>query len=322
MSNFNWGYVAGSGNWAGVTTVDPAWMTTIDQNQQKGINATDGSTHAPTDPITIGGAGMAITGQLTASSITYAAFTSSVEFAAASFVEFNNDVDFKTGSDVVFESGSTLLVSNGVTVAFQNTTNPLFAGDITLTNYPILSSKTVYKRALQLVGTTQENGSSTATSAPAATIGSRYHAAGVTSYPVVHARRMDSVQSRFWLQIPGLIDGATLAEVKVWTSGDGLAPDGSFPSYQVRRHALAAPGGWPPATIADCSLLVLDAHQVAVTWGDDMRETTLTCTTNNVIDAEDYTYLLECLTPNSTSAGTVLHVHAVQAKYTVTSLRP
>lgn len=324
MANFDWGYMAGSGDWAGVTTIDPSWMTTIDQNQQKGINATDGSTHAPTDPITIGGAGMAITGQLTASSITYAAFVSGVEFAAASFVEFNNDVDFKTGSDAVFESGSSLLVSNGATVAFQNATNPLFAGDITLANYPILASKTVYKRGLNLISTTNVDGSIDGSVTSPVDAAAQRHSrlySGV-QYPTIMARRMSGSQSRFWLEVPGLIQGATLTQVKLVTSGIGTTPTVTFPQYTVQRYTMASAGTWPPATVDLCSLATLDAHQVAGDWGNIVRTTTVTCYQNNVVDEELYSYAIECTTPDSSSATTILNVQAVIATYTVTSLRP
>lgn len=322
MAHFGWGYTAGSGNWAGVTVVDRAWLTTIDQNQQKAINGDEGGTWAPSSIITIGGDGLSVTGEFSAANIVEAAFEGQVDFNTGTTTFWDN-VNFESTADVVFGNGSTIAGANGSAWAFGATASVVFGGPIQLVEYPTFPTpKTVYKRGLQLVGTTQTNGSSTATSDPAALVLSRYYVPGPTSFPVVHAQPTDTVQSRFWLAIPGIIDGATLTEVKVWTSGQGLTPDISFPSYQVRRHSYAAPGGWPPATLADCSVAVLDAHQVAASWGDDMRVTTIACTTNNTVDSDDYTYLLECLTQSSTSAGTVLHVHCVQAKYTVSDLRP
>lgn len=323
MAHFGWGYTAGSGNWAGVTVVDRAWLTTIDQNQQKAINGDEGGTWAPSSIITIGGDGLSVTGEFSAANIVEAAFEGQTDFNNGT-TTFWDVVNVESSAVVTFGNGSVVAVANGSTWAFGATASVLFGGAIQLVSYPTFpSTKTVYKRGLRLLATTQLDGSidsSTGTvNDSAAYHGSRLYS-GI-QYPAIVVRKMDTSQSRFWLEIPGLIQGATLTEVKIWVTGAGLDPDISFPQYQVRRAALATTG-WPPMTIVDCSLPVLDAHQVAGTWANDNRVTTIACTTNNVIDVENYNYYLECTTPDCSSSSTFMNVFIVQAKYTVSDLRP
>jgi hypothetical protein len=55
------------GFWVLGSVVDPAEFEAIDAIRPMLINAADGSTHAPTDPIVIGGDGLQVTGPLSAS---------------------------------------------------------------------------------------------------------------------------------------------------------------------------------------------------------------------------------------------------------------
>jgi hypothetical protein len=325
MAHFDWGNAATSGDWSAVTGIDLSWMTTIDQNQQKAINGDEGGTWAPSSVITIGGDGLTVSGAFTATNIIDSAVEGQFDFNPGSTLNFYDQAYVKSTGDLTFESGSTLVLGAGTGMVVNAASAIACAGALALSSYPTITSKTVYKRALRLLATTQVDGTS-----PDATSGSQdaaaaFHATRLysgTSYPSVLARKMSGSQSRFWLALPQPIQGATLEEIQIWTGGIGTTPDLSFPSYIVRRYALASGGSWPPATIVSCGLLQNDAHQAAATWSNDMRITTLPCTLNNTIDVENYTYAIECTTPNSSSASTAMNVFEVMAKYTVTDLRP
>lgn len=324
MAHFDWGNAATSGDWSGVTVVDPSWLTTIDQNQQKAINGDEGGTWAPSAVITIGGSGLTVSGELTATNIIDSAVEGQFDFNPGSTLNIYDQAYVKSTGDLTFESGSTLVLGAGSGLIGNASASVAFAGTVAFTSYPTITSKTVYKRGLQLISTTNVDGSidggSTGPTDAAALPHSRLYS-GI-QYPTIMVRKISTTQSRFWLEVPGLIQNAVLEEVKIWTAGQGTTPTASFPSYQVRRHALATAGGWPPITLADCSVAVLDAHQVAADWSNIVRITTVACTTNNTIDSENYSYAIECLPQDSSSSSTIMNVLAVQAKYTVTDLRP
>lgn len=302
MANFNWGYMAGSGNWFGVTTLDTSWMTTIDQNQQKGINATDGSTHAPTGVITIGGSGIAMTGPFS--------MASTVAFGAAAVT--------------TFASGSTTTFANGSLISFGSTTNVDFNGDMTLSEYPLLDSpKIVYKNGLNLLGCMTVAGGThvfgtTVVGDLAAMMTTRIDTLIVL--PTIAVRKLSSGTPKVYIELPGLINGATLDTVGVFTVGGGAAPTGAHATMFVARQLLH--NGNVAGTIDTLCATVDDAHLASGTWTTDVLVTSMTMTANNVIDLQNYRYWVCITCPDSSDATTGLFVDNVRAKYLVSDIRP
>lgn len=154
------------GGWVTASVVPEAEWEAIDDLRLAVLNGVDGSTHAPTLPIVIGGAGLQVTGGFEASDVNALAIANggAVNFANGSELNFadavvvtvddgawfftdtsalhltNSAITISTGSDITvetgglvsFESGSALTVLSGTIVTVGATVDIAATGSIVL----------------------------------------------------------------------------------------------------------------------------------------------------------------------------------------------
>ncbi len=113
------------GFWVLGSAVDPEEFEQLDAMRPMLINAAGGSTHSPSDVITIGGAGMAITGPCDLEDVRGLVLTNAGNFTMSGgtsmTVEGGADIDLEgainvlSGGAIAFASGSTLAQNLGAT---------------------------------------------------------------------------------------------------------------------------------------------------------------------------------------------------------------
>jgi hypothetical protein len=291
--------------WNATPAVSGAEANELDQKGFTAINGDDGGTWAPSTVITIGGMGVTVSGDFKATS------ASDIRIVNTGSIDVltGGTIAWETGASAGFKSGSGAAFLNGSTCTFSSTAvldlgiiDPTYTPprNITRTDAPRLKSRTV-----------GNGGADTGTAA--STDPDAWDKAG---FQVVHRAVTVITTQSYDLEIPGLIDGATLTSITVDTKGlrpVGATLPGTFPTYEPMRDGVSM----------HTTGAVTDAHAAAGTWFGATLTTTIPVDTNNVLDRSAHSYWLHC-TPAAINDGTgaTTLTLKITATYSVPKLKP
>lgn len=306
-------YIRVGGDWSLDNVVTSGEFATIDLRQFQAINGDLGGTWAPSSQIVVGGSGIRSTGPSRFDDVTYLEMHVGGEIVLA-------DGGFLTVSDgaaivcennstasIDMQSGSEMLVQSGATVTFDGATN-----------WPLLTPDRVVTRDhLRLGGSLRENGATL--SDPSAQVAAVHEAmlviGGTKVSGIISTARPDaSTSSVEWIiAIDDPVDGATLSQVVIGSLGSSLLI--VAPTYTVQRVHLGT------LVVDNLSVATADAHLVAGTFSNALL-TSVTCTTNNVINKSLYRYQVLCTTGTGTAPSHFWEWYACSGGYAVSALRP
>ncbi len=290
--------------WSVGSALEPTEAWAFDEDRTKTINATDGSTHAPTSPIVIGGDGIYISGPAEFDDMTIRD-SATVTVANEAVITVEDDASIEIFGSLFIRSGGDLFVNAGGDVSVSGTLT--FASG----TWPALNSRTLTLRApAKIVGGSGGVSSSL----------NKYWS--FSGMPVVKTATRDASGGLLHLEIPLGPNGSTLTTVRVWTAG-GFTPGGGTlvrPTYRVQSLDLSGSG--VPA-VSNVSSLVTDAHASDASDWVDWVETSITGIAG-VIATDTHIYWLLVNLPYNVTSGEEqdMYVLGIEAVYTITQLRP
>lgn len=343
MANFN--LLRAPGLWVNNSVVLDTEFAAFDEIRPKLINAAEGSTHAPTSPIIIGGSGMHITGPSLMADVQFATVTGSLGVAENAYIELSNaspgndpaelqcggiirvmaggllrveldgevehygDFYMKSSSSVHVESGATLSVDSGGVMSVASGGSLSVFGTVTYfgtSNYPQLAARTVFRPSLRLA--------SVPGTMPGAPLAWKENNTSTTSGDkVVTASATSTSAAAYSLFELDVIDGAQLMSVAIKVKGvTGAGAGLNVPAYYIVRWQEDSP-------LSLVSNLAADDH----TTGNWLTTVTtfITPSSPHTID-KSYRYALQVYHPWNASGGASMEVYNVRTTMTVTSLRP
>lgn len=301
-------------DWSLDDVVTAGEFSTLDTRQFQGINGDLGGTWAPSDQIVIGGDGLYVTGPSRFDGVTYLEMAVSGEIALAdgSILSVPDGASIVCNSNTTtaidMESGSEMLVHSGASVTFDGGSN-----------WPLLTpARVVAKDHLRLGGSLREDGQpyiDPATDVPAVSASMTTLSGTTKVSAIISAARPDaSTTSIEWtIAIDDPPNGQTLSQVIIGSTGTSLLV--VAPTYTVQRVHLTT------LVVENLSLATADAHLVAGTF-NTLLNTSITCTTNNVINTSTYRYQVLCTTGTGTAPSHRWIWYACTGGYSVTELRP
>jgi hypothetical protein len=282
------------GVWAGNSALLSTEMEEIDSRWPKLINAADGSTHAPTAPIILGGAGLNVTGLLDVDG--------DLEQDAASLFEMHGEVSMEDGSLLrmkvnsshVFQLGSLLQISSGAELNIF--------GDATWQNnkWPLVTSRNVHRCAWRLASVTY---SGTAPESPRAWL--------ETGLDGPSIKTSDETTARFFfVELLELPDSGTINSVTITTQGVAGNSSLTLPEYTLYRWGK----GETPVPLGD----VEDAHDPA-SWSAEV-DTVLTPDAPVTIDKQ-YHYGVQVRAPYHASVAASMRILDFQSSIAIEQIR-
>jgi hypothetical protein len=282
------------GVWAGNSVLLSTEMAEIDSRWPKLINATDGSTHAPTNPIIIGGAGLNVTGPTD--------IDGALDQDAASLWLMNGQVrfldnsllDMRVSSTQIFRTGSLLQVLSGADVDIYG--NATWQSG----NWPLVTSRTVPRCEWRIASVTYGG---TAPDSPRAWLETTLDGPAIKTDDATSAHY-------FFVELLDLPDGGTLDSVTIRTQGVAGNSSLTLPEYTLYRWGM----GTTPLPLGD----VVDAHN-PVLWSDNVN-TTLTPDSPVTIDRQ-YHYGVQVRAPYHASVAASMYVYDFQSSITIEQLR-
>lgn len=306
-------YIRVGGDWSLDNVVTSGEFATIDLRQFQAINGDLGGTWAPSSQIVVGGSGIRSTGPSRFDDVTYLEMHVGGEIVLA-------DGGFLTVSDgaaivcennstasIDMQSGSEMLVQSGATVTFDGATN-----------WPLLTPDRVVTRDhLRLGGAVKENGSTLMdpSTEVAAVHPAMFAIGGSKVAGLISCARPDATTSSVeWIMaIEDPVDEATLSQVVIGSLGSSLLV--VAPTYTVQRVHLGT------LVVDNLSVTTADAHLVAGTFSPPLL-TSISCTTNNVINRSLYKYQILCTTGTGTAPSHFWAWYSCSGGYAVSALRP
>lgn len=315
-------YIKPGGIWPLLTIVTKEIMELLDAAQFKAINGDDGGTWAPAEVITVGGAGLTVTGPFTASnaSITIPSGKTLTIASGGSFVTASGSTTTLGGAATlnatltVSSTGKILVASGGVlevasggamdlkggmtvynTGAIQVLSGSLlacelgstatFAGETYFTEdeWPRVAPVRDWEiHSLEICNVTY------VTAGPPREKPEAWHEASsiLGSGTMIRTNSASAAGHYHWIKFKGLMDGATIEKFEVVTKGESGGAGFTRPTYRVVRYKGTA-------AIENVTNLVTDVHAAdASDWNTDVLTTELTPVVGKEIVDATYTYAL------------------------------
>lgn len=343
MANFE--RVRLAGFWTLASVVLPEELELLDYNLSRAING-EGSVHAPTTPIIIGGEGVHISGNSLFDMIELAVLKTGGVFRVIDASEIVLDsggvIRHQSGSRTEYEGGAELrlLTSSFINVqvgasidihgaivaktgsGFQLQSGASWVGfagstmtiesDVYFANntWPRLSPARPWERhSLRICKLTYDTNGAVEPDKPDAWLSPSDLANGAEC---VQCRPTAVAGKYHWIDLTDLPNGGTISNVYVTTRGTSGQNNLALPTYKVVRWQGSS-------STQDCSALITDVHTVA-NWFSGLLTTPIPITANPTID-KSYRYALIINHPYEAGVNGAMKVYDVRYVGTVSEIR-
>jgi hypothetical protein len=280
--------------WAGNSALLSSEMAAMDERWPKLINATDGSTHAPANPIIIGGAGVNVTGPLDVDG--------DLDQDAGSEWSMNGAVEFEDGSTLSMEVNSTQVFETGSLLQINPSADVNIFGNATWQDnrWPLVTSRTVKRCTWRLASVTYDG---TAPASPRAWLETTLDGPAIKT-------SAETTANYFFVELLDLPDGGTLDSVTIRTQGVDGNSSLTLPEYTLFRWGMGA----TPVDLGSAN----DAHN-PLSWTAEAN-TTLTPDAPVTIDTQ-YHYGIQVRAPYHASVAASMYAMDFQSSITIEQLR-